>query len=174
MIGAEMTTRNCWCLIWAQTLTGVIARNHQLPWSLPEDLAHFKNTTLGKPVLMGRKTWECLPEKYRPLPDRKNIVITHTPSYHAHGARVITDLRDLPYMGQIWVIGGPDLYTQIMPYASRCEITEIAMDLQPQPGDTLAPPITRDDWTVIRSEWKTSSTGLRYRFCNYFHSSHQN
>lgn len=80
-------------MIWAQTLNGAIGRDGDMPWHLPEDLAHFKATTLGKPVIMGRRTWESLPVKFRPLPGRANIVVTRNPSYAAEGALVVPSLE---------------------------------------------------------------------------------
>ena len=150
-------------MIWAQSSTGVIGRDNDIPWHLPEDQARFKELTLGQTVVMGRLTWESLPAKVRPLPGRRNVVITRKPGYVAEGAEVLTELGDV-FRG--WVIGGAQIYAQALPAAVRCEVTEINIDLHPAAGDVLAPMLD-DSWTKTTGEWLTSSSGLRYRFCSY-------
>ena len=81
-------------LIYARSANGVIGLNNQMPWHLPEDLAHFKRTTLGCPVLMGRKTWESIPAKFRPLPGRANLVMTRQKDWQAEGAHVVHSLEE--------------------------------------------------------------------------------
>ena len=81
-------------LIYARAANGVIGHHNQMPWHLPEDLAHFKRTTLGCPVLMGRKTWESIPAKFRPLPGRANLVLTRQKDWHAEGAHVVHSLEE--------------------------------------------------------------------------------
>jgi dihydrofolate reductase len=97
-------------LIYARSRNGMIGRDGQLPWHLPADLAHFKQTTLGQAVVMGRKTWDSLPERFRPLPGRTNIVITRQTGWHAPGALVAHSLEQAmslcPAPGPLWVIGG--------------------------------------------------------------------
>lgn len=147
-------------LIWAQSTSGVIGRDNGIPWRLPEDQARFKELTMGQPVIMGRLTWESLPAKVRPLPGRRNVVMTRDASYAPDGAEVISALRaDLDG----WVIGGAQLYALALPSADRLEVTEIDVDVD---GDAFAP-VLDDTWTVDRGEWLTSSSGLRYRFCSY-------
>lgn len=150
-------------MIWAQSSTGVIGRDNDIPWHLPEDQARFKELTLGQTVVMGRLTWESLPAKVRPLPGRRNVVITRNPGYVAEGAEVLTELGDV-FRG--WVIGGAQIYAQALPAAVRCEVTEIDIDLHPAAGDVLAPMLD-DSWTKTTGEWLTSSSGLQYRFCSY-------
>lgn len=150
-------------MIWAQSTSGVIGRDNGIPWNLPEDQARFKQLTLGQTVVMGRLTWESLPAKVRPLPGRRNVVITRNPGYAAEGAEVLTGLDDV-FRG--WVIGGSQIYSQALPAAVRCEVTEVAIDLTPVEGDALAP-VLDDSWTRTTGEWLTSSSGLRYRFCSY-------
>ncbi|HOW96069.1 MAG TPA: dihydrofolate reductase, partial [Mycolicibacterium fallax] len=94
-------------LIWAQSVSGVIGRDGDIPWQLPEDMAHFKELTLGHPVLMGRATWESLPPRFRPLPGRRNLVLTRDRAYRAEGAEVLTEL---PADLDGWVIGGAQVY----------------------------------------------------------------
>lgn len=155
-------------LIWAQSNTGVIGRDGGIPWHLPEDLAHFKRLTVGHTVVMGRGTWESLPARVRPLPGRDNVVVSRDPGYRADGARVVTDLAvalgEQP--DRVWVIGGGQIYALALPHATRCEVTEVDLDLPPLPGDTPAPTLD-DSWRAEPGEWQTSSAGLRYRFVGY-------
>ncbi|HMW42903.1 MAG TPA: type 3 dihydrofolate reductase [Plasticicumulans sp.] len=128
----------------------VIGAGNALPWRLPDDLAHFKRLTLGKPVLMGRKTWESLG---RPLPGRDNLVITRNPGYHAAGARVFASLdtalaacSDAP---EIMLIGGAELYAQTLPICDRLYLTEI--DAAPD-GDAFFPALDPADWRETAAE----------------------
>ncbi|AKS36661.1 dihydrofolate reductase [Mycolicibacterium goodii] len=148
-------------LIWAQSTAGVIGRDNTIPWRLPEDLARFKELTMGHPVVMGRLTWESLPIKFRPLPGRRNIVVTRNSDYRAEGAEVVADLPDEP---DAWVIGGAQIYALALPDADRCEVTEVDIDLGA--GDAFAP-VLDESWVATTGEWQISSTGLRYRFCSY-------
>ena len=131
----------------------------------PEDQAHFKRLTLGHTVVMGRLTWESLPASVRPLPGRDNVVLTRQGGYRADGAAVVTALAD-GLSGETWVIGGGQIYAQALPLATRCEVTEIDVDLPQRAGDALAP-VLDDTWQGSAGEWLTSTTGLRYRFCSY-------
>lgn len=150
-------------LIWAQSGTGIIGRDNGIPWRLPEDQARFKELTLGHTVVMGRLTWESLPAKVRPLPGRRNVVVTRDAAYRADGAEVVTGLPD-DLDG--WVIGGAQIYAMALPIADRCEVTEIDIDLPRDDHDTLAP-VLDETWVGATGEWQTSSSGLRYRFCTY-------
>ncbi|MHC9293473.1 dihydrofolate reductase [Mycobacterium sp. LTG2003] len=150
-------------LIWAQSGTGIIGRDNGIPWRLPEDQARFKELTLGHTVVMGRLTWESLPAKVRPLPGRRNVVVTRDAAYRAEGAEVVTDLPD-DLDG--WVIGGAQIYAMALPIADRCEVTEIDIDLPRDDHDALAP-VLDESWVGTVGEWQTSTSGLRYRFCSY-------
>lgn len=154
-------------LVWAQSTKGVIGRDGRLPWHLPEDLAHFKAVTRGSAVIMGRRTWESLPVRYRPLPDRRNIVLSSRSDLIAPGADVVGSLEDATALARgstCWVIGGARVFAEAMPLASVAEITEIGTDVD---GDTFAPTLD-DGWTLASAgEWLTSVTGLRYRFLRY-------
>lgn len=128
----------------------VIGAGNALPWRLPDDLAHFKRLTLGKPVLMGRKTWESLG---RPLPGRDNLVITRNPGYHAAGARVFASIdtalaacSDAP---EIMLIGGAELYAQTLPICDRLYLTEV--DAAPD-GDAFFPALDPADWRETAAE----------------------
>ena len=150
-------------LIWAQSVSGVIGRDGDIPWQLPEDMAHFKALTLGYPVLMGRATWESLPPRFRPLPGRRNLVLTRDRAYRAEGAEVLTEL---PADLDGWVIGGAQVYALALPHAAVCEVTEIDVELAARPGDALAP-VLDDAWDRTAGPWLTGAGGLRYRFCTY-------
>ena len=156
-------------LIWAQTVNGVIGADGVMPWHLPEDLAHFRTVTLGSAVIMGRRTWDSLPERYRPLPGRRNVVITRQQGWAAAGASVAHTLEDALALteGDLWVIGGAEIYGLALPYADVLEVTEIDAEID---GDTFAPPISAA-WTRVTTDppsgWLSSSTALPYRFTRY-------
>lgn len=154
-------------LIWAQTPDGVIGAAGRIPWSVPEDLARFRELTTGGTVIMGRKTWESLPQRFRPLPDRRNIVVTRSTGFAADGAEVAHSLDEALLLagGDAWVIGGGELYREAIGRADRLEVTEVEASVD---GDTFAPPIA-EDWTPAgrRPEWAVSSGGLRYRFLSF-------
>lgn len=156
-------------LIWAQAAGGVIGVDGRMPWHLPEDLAHFKHLTVGHPVIMGRRTWDSIEPRFRPLVDRRNVVVTRDLSWTAQGAEVahtVESAVDLAGHGA-WVVGGSQLYAATIAHAHALEVTEIDADFK---GDTYAPPID-DDWQVASIdpdvEWHTSRTGLAYRFIRY-------
>lgn len=150
-------------LIWAQSTSGVIGRDNGIPWRLPEDQARFKELTMGQTVVMGRLTWESLPATVRPLPGRRNVVISRDPEYRADGADVVTEL---PAERDIWVIGGAQLYALALPLADRCEITEVDIDL-PRDDDDATAPVLDESWVGTEGDWLTSDSGLRYRFSSY-------
>lgn len=157
-------------LVWAQGSNGVIGRDGGLPWHLPEDLARFRALTRGHAVVMGRTTWDSLPDAFRPLPGRDNIVLTRDRTWSASGAQVAHDLDDVRRLlagRDGWVVGGAQVYGQTIGAADRLEVTEV--DLAPD-GDTYAPEVG-DGWeraSVDPAEgWHTSSTGTRYRFVGY-------
>ncbi|GLS16199.1 dihydrofolate reductase [Hydrogenophaga electricum] len=154
-------------LIYARAANGVIGLRNALPWHLPEDLAHFKRTTLGCPVIMGRKTWDSLPPKFRPLPGRLNIVVTRDPGWHADGAQVAHSLEAAqalcPPAGEAWVIGGAQVYAQALPLASRVVVTEIAADFE---GDAFAP-VLGPEWQEAERQTGMSAQGLALAFVTY-------
>ncbi|HPX35265.1 MAG TPA: dihydrofolate reductase [Mycobacterium sp.] len=153
-------------LIWAQSTSGVIGRDGAIPWQLPEDMARFKELTMGHTVLMGRRTWESLPARFRPLPGRRNVVLTRNPHYEADGAEVITSLDEALSLPDLWVIGGSEIYHLALPAAARCEVTEVDADLHLEDEDALAP-MLGESWLGAAGEWQDSSSGLRYRFISY-------
>ena len=157
-------------LIWAQADGGVIGQGGALPWHIPEDLAHFKQLTVGNPVVMGRKTWDSLTPRFRPLPGRRNIVVTRQPDWHDDGADAAHSLSEaLAEASQAdpsrtWVIGGAELFRAAIGEADLLEVTEVRGRFD---GDTFAPAIDAT-WVVSdESDWLTSRTGIEYRFLRY-------
>ncbi|GAB3907037.1 dihydrofolate reductase [Kibdelosporangium lantanae] len=148
-------------LVWAQSANGVIGRDGALPWHLPEDMKHFRTLTAGATVLMGRRTWESLSPRFRPLPGRRNLVLSRTPQ---DGVETFTDLGEAlaTVDGDVWVIGGAAVYEAALPRADRIVVTEIQETFD---GDTHAPKVgARPD---VIGEWQESSTGLHYRFLTW-------
>jgi dihydrofolate reductase len=152
-------------LIWAQSTSGVIGRDGAIPWHLPEDLARFKTLTMGHTVVMGRRTWDSLPERFRPLPGRRNVVLTRNRDFAAPGADVVGSIDDA-IDEQTWVIGGSEIYHLALSAATRCEVTEVEIDLRLQDDDALAP-VLDESWIGTSGHWHDSSSGLRYRFHSY-------
>lgn len=151
-------------LVWAQARGGVIGHGGVMPWHLPEDLAHFKRTTLSYPVVMGRKTWDSIPARFRPLPGRRNVVITRQESWQAAGAERAVDLDDALRLAadaeQVWVIGGGQIFRAALPRADILVVTQIDADFA---GDTHAP-LIGPQWRRVASEALTSASGLPLRF----------
>jgi dihydrofolate reductase len=153
-------------LIWAQSPSGVIGRAGGIPWRLPEDQARFKELTMGHTVVMGRLTWESLPTRVRPLPGRRNVVVTRQADYMADGATVVGGLDEALAEDEAWVIGGEQIYLLAMPMATRCEVTEVEIDLRREDEDAVAP-VLDESWVGVAGDWLTSTSGLRYRFLSY-------
>ena len=154
-------------LIWAQARGGVIGAAGGMPWHVPEDLAHFRDTTMGAPVIMGRRTWESFPERFRPLPGRRNIVVSRDEQGADAGAERAGSLDDALALVSgaetAWVIGGGQLYRAAIDRADVLEVTELDLDVA---GDTTAPPI--EGWQAAATgEWQVSRTGTPYRFVSY-------
>jgi dihydrofolate reductase len=156
-------------LIWAQSTSGVIGRDGDIPWQVPEDLTRFKELTIGHTVVMGRRTWDSLPARFRPLPGRRNVVLTHQTDFTADGATVMHTIDDALTDPEAWVIGGEQIYTLALPRANRCEVTEIDIDLPRDDGDAVAP-VLDEMWVGTPGAWQTSSAGVRYRFHSYHRS----
>ena len=151
-------------LIWAEAADGVIGAAGGMPWHVPEDLAHFKEITMTAPVVMGRKTWDSLPERFRPLPDRENIVITRQQDWSVDGVRRAANVSEaVRGIERVWIIGGAEIFRQVIGEADRLEVTEIDIAVE---GDAFAP--AKTGWRVVdEGEWQTSRTGIRYRFLGY-------
>ncbi len=155
-------------LIAAVARNGVIGKDNALPWHLPEDLKHFKQLTTGQAVIMGRKTWESLPERFRPLPGRDNIVVTRNVGYVSPGATVAHTLAAALQkvgVGQTaYVIGGAELYAHALPTAGRLELTEIDVDVD---GDAYFPAYDREQWCEVSRQSGVSTNGMRYAFITF-------
>ncbi len=125
----------------------VIGRDNRLLWNIPADMAHFKSLTAGHTVIMGRKTWESLPPRFRPLPGRRNIVISRQADYAAPGGERAASLENALQLAstaeRVFVIGGGEIYAQAMAVAHRLELTEV--DDAPE-GDTLFPAVNAAEW----------------------------
>ena len=154
-------------MIFARAANGVIGHSNAMPWHLPEDLAHFKKLTLGSPVIMGRKTWDSLPFRFRPLPGRTNVVITRQVDWQVEGAQTARSLQDALTLCQtsndVWIIGGAQIYAQAEPLASRIEMTLIDKHFD---GDAFAPTLG-SQWQESHKEDHVSSTGLNFSFITY-------
>jgi dihydrofolate reductase len=154
-------------LIFARSRNGVIGKNNALPWHLPEDLAHFKRMTQGCPVIMGRKTWDSLPPRFRPLPGRTNIVLTRgfidqiglLPASNIDSSLQLCE-QLTPQPTEIWVIGGAQIYQATVALARRVVVTEIDQDFE---GDAFAP-VLGPEWQETQREAHQTAAGLRYSF----------
>jgi len=143
-------------LVWAMAQNRVIGRNNNLPWHLPEDLKYFKRITLGKPVIMGRKTFESIG---KPLPGRTNIVVTRNADFSAEGVKTVNSLSaakalcesigEIDGISEAMVIGGAEIYTQAMPVADRLYLTEVHANVD---GDTFFPEFDRSLWKEVARE----------------------
>ncbi len=157
-------------LIYARARHGVIGKNNQMPWHLPEDLAHFKRVTLGQPVIMGRKTWDSLPPRFRPLPSRLNIVITRQGDWQAEGALRAGSVQEALQLcadaPDAWIMGGADIYRQAEPLAHTAVVTEIELDVE---GDAFAPELG-SNWHEVQREPHVSAQGLHFSFVIYQHT----
>ena len=152
-------------LIAAYAARRCIGINNTMPWHLPEDFAFFKSYTTGKPVIMGRKTWESLPRK--PLPGRQNIVITRQ-AYQAEGAQTAASLEDALALCQgveeVIIMGGAQIYAQALPIATDLRLTEVGLDVD---GDAFFPEFSTETWQEVSRENHVSAKGIEYAFVHY-------
>ncbi|QAZ41044.1 diacylglycerol kinase [Methylibium sp. Pch-M] len=156
-------------LIAAVARDGAIGRAGTMPWHLPQDLAHFKRTTLGCPVVMGRKTWESLPPRFRPLPGRRNVVVTRNAAWQADGAEAAPSLdaalKRLREAERVFVIGGGELYAQALPRADGLVLTEVDTDVPD--ADTHFPFWDRGAFTEATRESHADGAPWPYHFVRY-------
>ncbi|MGI8383691.1 dihydrofolate reductase [Robertmurraya sp. P23] len=152
-------------LLWAMDENRAIGRNNQLPWHLPEDLKYFKKVTMGKPIAMGRKTYDSIG---RPLPGRENIVITRSQGVTIEGCTVIHDVKDLLKRDdeELFVIGGAEIFKEIIPFVDRLYVTEIREEFE---ADTFFPEYNLSDWELIESTpgMKDEKNPYNYEFLVY-------
>lgn len=155
-------------MIWAESVNGVIGVDNGLPWHIPEDLEWFKKHTLNKSVIMGRKTFESLPDKVRPLPGRENIVVSRNPDYKGEGFLVASSLQEAISKAskQPIIIGGGELYKQGLKFAGTVYVTHVDAFVE---GDTYAPSLDTLDWVSVygSDEGSVSSSGLGFQFKIY-------
>jgi dihydrofolate reductase len=155
-------------LIVAVSQNNVIGRDNQLPWYLPEDLKYFKSVTMGKPLIMGRKTFESIG---RPLPGRINIVITRNPSWTAEGIQIAADINTALAMGEracktnvsdeIMVIGGEQIYRLCIPFAERLYLTRVDASVE---GDAFFPKFDMSGWNLVSEKIPKQTENFPYRF----------
>ena len=154
-------------LIYARAANGVIGKDGQMPWHLPEDLAHFKQLTTGCPVIMGRKTWDSLPARFRPLPGRCNIVVTRQKDWHENGAQRSSSMGEALQLCEpsdtVWVMGGAQIYALALPLADAVEVTEIERDYV---GDAYAPELG-SEWVEKTRDRITAQNGTPLSFVRY-------
>jgi dihydrofolate reductase len=163
-------------LIAAVAKNRVIGVDNRLPWHLPEDLRHFREVTRGHPVIMGRKTWESLPEAFRPLPGRLNIVISRQTDYPVPGGKLAASLpaaltlaentpsADLAVRQEAFIIGGEQLYALALPHADRLMLTEVEMEVA---GDAWFPAFSTDEWQEVQRERQVGAEGIAFAFVTY-------
>lgn len=152
-------------LVLAMADNGVIGDGGSIPWRISDDMKRFKALTMGKPIVMGRKTWESFPR--RPLPGRTNIVITHNRDYRSDGAVVVHSLGEALERAkaesptEIAVVGGAEIYRAALPLAGRIELTEVHLDAK---GDVILAPFDKTVWRETTREEQVTPDGLRYSF----------
>ncbi|WP_119154671.1 dihydrofolate reductase [Caldimonas tepidiphila] len=157
-------------LIAAVARNGVIGRDNALLWHLPEDMKHFRRVTLGCPVIMGRRTWDSLPDAFRPLPRRRNIVVTRNPQWQAPGAEAAHSIEAaLALVAQeprVFVIGGAQLYAEALPRADELVLTELDRDFD---GDAAFPAWPREAFDEVSREVREAEAphGFGYAFVTY-------
>jgi len=153
--------------VLARADNGVIGADNAIPWRIPEDMKRFKALTIGKPIVMGRKTWDSFPK--RPLPGRTNIVITRDTNWRADGAVVVHSLdaalarAQSEHSSEIAIIGGAEIYKLALPRAGLIHLTEVHIDAH---GDVFLPPFDPAAWREIVREDRVTPDGLRYSFVN--------
>ncbi|TWO72059.1 dihydrofolate reductase [Caenimonas sedimenti] len=158
-------------LIFGRAANGVIGKDNTIPWRVPEDMAYLRQVTMGHHVIMGRKTWDSLPEKFRPLPGRTNIVVTRQAGWRAEGALPAASLEEAVRLcagvPEAWVLGGAEIYRQALPLADSALVTEIEADFE---GDAFAPELG-PEWQETARERHTSRNGLAFSFVTYTNTS---
>jgi dihydrofolate reductase len=159
-------------LLAAVARGGVIGRDGAIPWRLPEDLARFREHTTGHTVVMGRRTWDSLPERLRPLPGRRNLVVTRNDEWSADGAERAGSLEEALALAaddaHVFVIGGAEIYASALPHADELLLTEVDLDVE---GDTFFPEWDREAFVEVSRDEHTSGDGTRFAFAQYVRAS---
>lgn len=154
-------------LIAARSRNGVIGRNNDLPWRLPDDMKYFMTTTRGHHAIMGRKNYDSLPDAYKPLPNRTNIVVTRQRAFHAPGCIVVHDIEQALKLAltqgeeEVFVIGGAEIYALAMAKANRLYLTEIDAEIQ---GDTYFPSFDTKQWREVSRNHHAADEKHAYAF----------
>ena len=155
-------------LVAAVARGGVIGRDGTIPWRIQEDMVRFRELTLGHPVVMGRRTWDSLPNRFRPLPGRRNVVVTRNPAWHAEGAERASSLADaiqlLDDAPLVFVIGGAQLYAAALPLADELLLTEVDAEVE---GDTFFPSWDRSEFEEVWREPHVSADSTQFAFVTY-------
>ncbi len=155
-------------LVAAVARGGVIGSEGAVPWRLPEDMAYFRAVTLGQPVVMGRRTWDSLPDRFRPLPGRRNVVVTRNPSWGEEGAERAGSLEEALRLVEgaerVAVIGGGELYAAALPLADELLLTEVDLEVD---GDTFFPPLAPGAFEEVAREEHVSEDGISFAFVTY-------
>ena len=155
-------------LVAAVARGGVIGREGTVPWRLPEDMTYFRAVTMGHPVVMGRRTWDSLPDRFRPLPGRRNVVVTRNPSWDGEGAERAGSLEEALHLVEgaerVAVIGGGELYEAALPVADELLLTEVDLEVD---GDTFFPPLATDAFAEVAREEHVSDDGISFAFVTY-------
>nr|AEI30183.1 dihydrofolate reductase [uncultured bacterium] len=155
-------------LVAAVARGGVIGRGNTIPWRIPEDMARFRVLTTGHPVVMGRRTWDSLPDLFRPLPGRRNVVVTRDDAWHSPGAERAASLDDAWRLvagdGQVFVIGGAEIYAAALPRADELVLTELDLEVE---GDTWFPDWDRSSFEETAREQDVSEDGTPFAWVTY-------
>jgi len=155
-------------LVAAVARGAVIGRDGTIPWRLPEDVAFFKELTTGHVVVMGRRTWESIPERFRPLPGRRNVVVTRNPEWAAEGAERAGSVEDALALAEgaerVFVIGGAEVYAAALPQADDLVLTEIDLEVD---GDTVFPEWDRGEFEEVSRDEQVAADGTRLAFVTY-------
>ena len=155
-------------LVAAVAHDGVIGRDNSIPWRIPADIARFKEVTMGHPVVMGRRTWDSIPNRFRPLPGRRNIVVTRNPRWYGYGAERAGSLEEALLLAgdasDVFVIGGAEIYAAALPFADELQLTEIDAEID---GDTVFPPIDSAVFAEVEREPHVSEDGQAFAFVRY-------
>jgi dihydrofolate reductase len=155
-------------LVSAVARGGVIGRDGGIPWRIPEDMQRFRSLTMGHPVVMGRRTWESLPDRFRPLPGRGNVVVTRNPDWSAQGADRAGSVEEaLELLGsepRVFVIGGGEIYAAALPLADELVLTEIDADVE---GDTTFPSWDRGEFDEVERHEHVAEDGTPFAFVRY-------
>ena len=152
-------------MIWAEAHDRVIGAAGGIPWHVPGEQALFRQRTTGGTVVMGRATWESLPDRVRPLPGRRNVVLTRTPGWNAAGAETAGSTDEvLARYDDFWVMGGAAVYAAFLPHATHVVRTEVDLSVD---GDTRAPELGAEWQPAGPAEWRTAGNGVKYRVVDY-------